>query len=95
MEDLPLTGDRLLTGELAKKDFLLPLLEELEDHPLPVGDTILLLFLALGAGALALRAGTTPFSRSARTFNVLNLPRGPLGCLGGISVTLSEVMKSF
>ena len=69
----------------------LSLLDELEACLLPEGDTILLTFLTLGAGALALRAGTSPSSSTARTCQVSNLPRGPLGCLGGISANLSEV----
>ena len=69
----------------------LSLLDELEACLLPEGDTILLLFLTLGAGELALRAGTSPSSSAAQNCQVLNLPRGPLGCLRGITASLSEV----
>lgn len=74
----------------------LSLLEELEACLLLEGETIPLLLVPLeakagaGTGALALRAGTSPCPSSARTCQVSNLPRGPLSCLAGISVSHSE-----
>ena len=73
-----LTEDLLLGGKLlAERDLLLnidlllvadlSLLDELEDCLLLDGETILLLFLGLGAGALPPRAGTSPSSPSSQT----------------------------
>ena len=69
----------------------LSLLDEFKGCLLLEGDTILLLFLCLGAGALPPRAGTSPSSSSTQTWPAWNLPHGPLGCLGSILANFSEV----
>ena len=73
-KDLLLDVDRLLVTDLS-------LLDELEGCLLLEGETILLLFLGLGAGALPPRASPSLSEL---------LPCGPLGCLGCILSILTR-----